>query len=238
MVLVSAVSAGPVRLGVVKNIGIGMTDAVIWDWNGTLLDDVEVARAAMNTVLRSRELPEIPDDGAYRRVFGFPIRAFYARLGVDEAEFVVAADEYLARFAARVGTASLHPDARTTLAAVDALDVEQVLISATPEVTLERQLAPHALSHHFAQIHGITDVYAASKEDVVAAWLAASGHAPERVVMVGDTNHDEEIADALHVRFIRFRNGHQDPPSHGRHAIIGDLGDVLAHLESSTADRE
>ncbi|HXH33929.1 MAG TPA: HAD hydrolase-like protein [Plantibacter sp.] len=220
-----------------KHIGLGMIDAVIWDWNGTLLDDVEVARAAMNTVLRTRDLAEIPDNGSYRRVFGFPIRAFYAQLGVDEAEFVAAADEYLARFAGSVGAASLHSDARTTLAAVDALDVEQVLISATPEDTLERQLAPHAVSHHFAQIRGITDVYAASKEDVVATWLAASGHAPGRVVMVGDTNHDEEIADALCVRFIRFRNGHQDPPSHGRHAIIGDLGDVLGHLRPSAAER-
>lgn len=218
-----------------KHIGLALVDAVIWDWNGTLLDDVEVARAAMNTVLRTRDLAEIPDDEAYRRVFGFPIRAFYARLGVDDAEFVAAADEYLARFAASVGTASLHPDARTTLAAVEALDVEQVLISATPEDTLERQLAPHALSHHFAQIRGITDVYAASKEDVVATWLAASGHEPGRVLMVGDTNHDEEIADALHVRFIRFRNGHQDPPSHGRHAVIGELGHVLGHLRELSA---
>lgn len=224
------VSAAAVRLGVVKDIERTAVDAVCWDWNGTLLDDVEVARAAMNQVLRDRGLPQIAGQDAYRRVFGFPIRAFYARLGIQEVDFSTAADQYLEVFAAGMQTASLQPDARETLRALGALDVEQVLISATPEHTLERQLAPHALDRHFSRIHGITDVYAASKEHVVASWLATSGHDPGRVVMIGDTNHDEEIAEALEVRFIRFGNGHQDPPTHGRHEVVGRLGEVIALL--------
>ena len=43
--------------------------AVIWDWNGTLLDDVEQARAAMNLVLADLGLPTIVDRPAYRAVF-------------------------------------------------------------------------------------------------------------------------------------------------------------------------
>ncbi|MGK9147121.1 HAD hydrolase-like protein [Plantibacter flavus] len=217
------------------DIGNRTIHAVCWDWNGTLLNDVEVARTAMNTVLRQRHLAEIPDQDAYRRVFGFPIRAFYERLGVDGADFPAAADEYLALFAAGVRSASLHPEARSTLAAVDRLGVEQVLISATPADTLARQLAPHAIEHHFARIHGITDVYAASKEHVVESWLTASGHDPGHVVMIGDTNHDEEIADALQVRFIRFRHGHQEPPTHARHALLGRLGDLVGHLAGETS---
>lgn len=226
-------SADRVRLDLVHENGSTSIDAVCWDWNGTLLDDVEVALAAMNTVLRQRGLAEIPDQEAYRAVFGFPIRAFYARLGVDAADFLEAADDYLALFAAGVGAASLQPQARATLAAIDALGVEQVLISATPEVTLERQLAPHSLHGHFAHVHGITDVYAASKEHVVTAWLEDSGHDPRRVLMVGDTNHDEEIADALHVRFLRFGGGHQDPPLHRRHPVIDRLDEVVDSLTRS-----
>lgn len=210
-------------------------DVVCWDWNGTLLDDVDVARAAMNTVLQDRQLPVIPDQDAYRRVFGFPIRDFYARLGIAEADFAAAADQYLRLFADTVGQASLHQGARETLAAVNALELEQVLISATPEDTLQTQLAPHDVSDSFAQIHGITDVYAASKAHVVDSWLRASGHDPRRVLMVGDTNHDEEIADALDVRFLRFQNGHQEPPGHRRQPVIGQLRDVISHLEGTSA---
>ncbi|ROR81699.1 phosphoglycolate phosphatase [Plantibacter flavus] len=226
-------SAGRVRLDLVHENGSTTIDAVCWDWNGTLLDDVEVALAAMNTVLRQRGLAEMSDQEAYRAVFGFPIRAFYARLGVDAADFLTAADEYLALFAAGVGAASLQPQARATLAAIDELGVEQVLISATPEVTLERQLAPHSVHGHFAHVHGITDVYAASKEHVVTAWLEDSGHDPRRVLMVGDTNHDEEIAEALHVRFLRFGSGHQDPPLHRRHPVIDRLDEVVDRINHS-----
>ena len=205
-------------------------EVVCWDWNGTLLDDVEVARAAMNAVLRERSLPLIPDQDAYRRVFGFPIRSFYARLGLSDADFHDAADHYLRLFADTVGGASLHVDARETLASIRERGVEQVVISATPEATLERQLAPHALDDHFEQIHGITDPYAASKAHVVKSWLSTSGRDPRRVVMIGDTNHDEEIADALGVRFLRFQNGHQEAPDHGRHPVIARLGEVVGHL--------
>lgn len=59
-------------------------DVVCWDWNGTLLDDVDLALAAMNTVLWERQLATIPDRDVYRRVFGFPIRSFYARLGLEQ----------------------------------------------------------------------------------------------------------------------------------------------------------
>lgn len=222
--------ARPGRLRVVTNSERGRIDVVCWDWNGTLLVDVDVARAAMNAVLRDRELPVIPDEDAYRRVFGFPIRDFYARLGIVEADFAVAADQYLRLFADTVGQASLHHGARAMLAAVNALELEQVLISATPEDTLHAQLAPHDVSDSFTQIHGITDVYAASKAHVVDSWLRASGHDPRRVLMVGDTNHDEEIAEALEVRFLRFQNGHQEPPDHGRHPVVSTLNDVAAHL--------
>jgi phosphoglycolate phosphatase len=211
-------------------------DAVCWDWNGTLLDDVGVARAAMDLVLAGRGLPGFVDEAAYRRVFGFPIRDFYERVGIGGVDFVAAADEYLARFAVGVETASLHPDALQTLEAVDALGVEQVLISATPEAVLERQLAPHALTRHFSGVHGLTDVYHASKEQVVGSWLAASGHRPSRVVMVGDTNHDEEIAELLGVRFVRFRKGHQEPPAHGRHPVIDGLSELVPELTRDPGD--
>jgi phosphoglycolate phosphatase len=215
----------------------GRFDVVCWDWNGTLLNDVEIARAAMNRVLRNRRLPVIADEDAYRRVFGFPIVEFYSRLGLDEGSFVQAADQYLALFAQTVGQASLHREAAATLAAIDALGVEQVLISATPDVVLAEQLAPHAVGTHFSRILGITDVYAASKAHVVESWLRGSGHDPRRVLMVGDTNHDEEIAELLHLEFLRFARGHQHPPGHRRHPVADDLREVVAYVSSLSGRR-
>ena len=91
-------------------------------------------------------------------------------------------------------------------------------------------MAPHAIAGHFEQILGITDAYAPSKADVVARWLQSSGYKPRRVLMVGDTNHDEEIADGLELNFVRFARGHQDPPDHDRHPVVHHLRDVAQYV--------
>jgi phosphoglycolate phosphatase len=205
-------------------------DVVCWDWNGTLLDDSRIAWLAMNSVLTARGLPVVPDPDAYRDVFGFPVQSFYARLGIAAPDFRSAAGTYLELFAASVGTAPLHPEAGATLSAIGRLGVEQVLISATVMDTLRRQMAPHGIEQHFAQILGISDAYAATKADVVATWLQSSGHDPARVLMVGDTNHDEEIASELSVSFVRFARGHQVPPAHDLYPVVHELPAVLDHV--------
>jgi len=45
--------------------------------------------------------------------------------------------------------------------------------------------------------------------------------------MVGDTNHDEEIAEGLGLGFVRFARGHQEPPDHDRHPVVHHLRDVV-----------
>jgi phosphoglycolate phosphatase len=210
-------------------------DAVCWDWNGTLLDDVDIARATMNLVLAERLLPDLPDHAAYRKVFGFPVRDFYTRVGIAEAEFRTAAMRYLQLFADGIAQAELQPGARETLATIERLGVEQVLISATVDDALQQQMSRHLLEEYFAQILGITDAQLASKADVVARWLERSGHDPRRVLMVGDTNHDEEIAEDLGVRFVRFAHGHQQPPDHDRHPVVHDLRDVIEHITEQSA---
>ena len=127
----------PVRLPNTTDV-----DAVCWDWNGTLLDDTAVALGAMNSVLHEQGLPVLPDVEAYRRVFGFPVQAFYVRLGISDVDFRVAAGLYLELFASRVGQAQLHAGADAALSAIRRLGVEQVLISATVANVLDAQMAP------------------------------------------------------------------------------------------------
>ena len=61
-----------------------MEKRLIWDWNGTLLDDVAAAVGALNRMLVKRGARPITIEH-YRRRFGFPVRPFYAELGVDLA---------------------------------------------------------------------------------------------------------------------------------------------------------
>ena len=57
-----------------------MIDRIIWDWNGTLLNDVNRNCALMNRMLRRRGMPAIPSLTRYREIFRFPIREYYRNI--------------------------------------------------------------------------------------------------------------------------------------------------------------
>lgn len=215
------------------------TRAVIWDWNGTLLNDLDCSLIAMNAVLAEFSLPLIPSLQAYRATFGFPIQNFYERVGFDvgpAGNFAAAAGSYLRRFAELVPQAPLQPGALRTLDTLASWGIQQVLISATVEEALQLQLQPHPIRARFDAIHGIIgDGRSASKTHVVAKWLESSGIDHDQVVMIGDTNHDREIAEELRLRFIGYAGGHQAPPAGAPHPVIDDLADLPALLEGPAA---
>lgn len=182
---------------------------VCWDWNGTLLDDVDRCLRAMNQVLDAYGLAAITDTEAYRATFGFPVADFYARHGITAAQFREAADLYLRVLDSSARTARLRPDARETMRLLRERGVRQILASATLTDLLNEQLHPFDLADEFETVLSITDPYAASKHDVIATWVHSAGVDPADMLMVGDTNHDRDIARALGARFVHFGGGHQ-----------------------------
>ena len=196
-----------------------------------MLDDVEASLTTMNTVLQEYDRPALDDADNYRATFGFPVREFYRRVGFEDEEvFLDASRRSLELFPVHVA------DARPTRGADEALrriadhGIRQVLISATTQDRLHEQVGPHDLADHFEDVLGIScGAENPSKLAVVAGWLRSSGLDPRDVVMVGDTNHDEQIAEALAVQFIRFSNGHQLDPERTPWP--------LAHSLSEVADR-
>jgi phosphoglycolate phosphatase len=200
--------------------------AVCWDWNGTLLDDVARCLRVMNRMLADFGRPVIADVDAYRAVFRFPLDRFYADVGIDAGEYHAAADRYLELLQADGVDVPLHAGARETIDAVRALGVAQVLASATQAPILEAQLQPHEIAHAFDAILSITDPHRASKRDVITTWLRATGHDAGDVLLIGDTNHDQEIALELGTRFVHFEGGHQALPRDAAAVRISSLREL------------
>ena len=55
---------------------------IMWDWNGTLLNDSHMAVMVINQTLAKRDMPTI-DHERYQQIFGFPVIDYYRRLGFD-----------------------------------------------------------------------------------------------------------------------------------------------------------
>ncbi len=54
--------------------------SIIWDWNGTLLNDLDLCISAINVLLGKRELPLL-NRQTYKAVFSFPVKDYYKAVG-------------------------------------------------------------------------------------------------------------------------------------------------------------
>ena len=182
---------------------------IIWDWNGTLLDDIACCVEIINSLLRSRGLPVFESPEEYRRAFRFPVRAYYKLIGLDTAEepFEKIAVEFIKLYYSSANKAALFPGAADVVSAFQDKGLRQVILSASELQYLLMQIKAFGIDIYFDEILGASDIYAAGKIDIGKAYIRRAS--PVRAVLIGDTAHDKEVADALGVDCVLIAGGHQ-----------------------------
>lgn len=183
---------------------------VIWDWNGTLFDDLPVVVDVMNGLLEARDLPALTFE-RYREIFDFPVRNYYAAAGFDlgAEPFEVLAAEWIAAYRERWQEGSLRQGAKEVMLSLASGEVGQTVLSAAERGLLLEQAAHFGVIEHCAELVGIDDHHAESKVDHGRRWLEGAGIDPAMTVLVGDTTHDFEVGLEIGVDVILFGDGHQ-----------------------------
>ena len=186
-----------------------LPDCCIWDFNGTILDDVETGIRAVNELLRERCLPLILNKSAYQAVFGFPLRAYYERLGFDfeKEPYEVVAPLWVELYLRYVKEATAYDDVWETLEFFRERGVRQIVLSATESSMLREQLTDLGLIGFFDEILGLDNIHAASKTALAQEWKHRNPHV--RSLLLGDTDHDFEVAETLGAECILIARGHQ-----------------------------
>lgn len=209
-------------------------DHVVFDWNGTLIDDCALAVATVNVLRAERRMARITQE-QYRRSFRFPISAFYRDMGfaVDAGAFSALMAQYLALFDARVDDCPLHAGALAVVERLRAAGVGVHILSASRHETLVRSLGARGLSRAFDRVAGLRDSLASDKVGLGRALAGDLGADPRRVLYVGDTDHDHEVAVALGWGFLFADHGHQAAASGAPHCArtITALDQILSHVD-------
>lgn len=184
-------------------------DHVIWDWNGTLVDDVDHAIAAIGEVLKKNGKTAI-DKAHYRQIFKFPIRQYYQDLGFElsQVSFDSLCDDFISSYDRHVKSAALFPHTQFFLELIGSRCCQSIL-SASHENQLISMVKGYQIDHHFDHIFGIGDYYAASKLERGKELIAKAGVCPTKTILVGDTDHDAEVASQLGIDFLIVADGHQ-----------------------------
>ena len=183
--------------------------AVIWDWNGTLLDDVELSIGVVNDILDDHALPRLTRS-RYLEIFDFPVQRSYERAGMnfDEVDFDELSRRFRRTFEARLGESALFRDVASALVSLEDQRVRQLLLSGTEHQLLLRMIERFGIGGSFDEIRGQADGLARGKLETAADLLDRNGLDPATTVFVGDTTHDGEIAEALGAQCVLLSTGH------------------------------
>lgn len=202
---------------------------IFWDWNGTLLDDVDVCVDSMNAMLQRRGMKKI-DKQLYTEIFSFPVVNYYRTLGFDFTvlSFEDLSVEFIAEYNSRVHLAKLHESVNEILTVFRSQGMQQVIVSAMEQQMLERLLNNHQLLNYFDDILGLKDIFANGKAHLAHSYIDKNKLNPKHITLIGDTLHDAEVAEEIGSNLILFANGHH---CHSRlaqngHRLIFNLNEL------------
>lgn len=161
---------------------------LIFDWSGTLVDDLGPVIEATNAVLGKYDISALDREG-FRRAFRLPYREFYAEflphIPLEELEA-----HFRPAFDAAVTPVTVLPHAREKLEWCTALGIRCFVLTSMDTLAFERQMDDFGFRKHFeATYSGVLD-----KRELIHRILETHGLDPAETAFVGDMTHDVETA--------------------------------------------
>lgn len=183
---------------------------IIWDWNGTLFDDIDLCVENMNYFLSKYNYPKISIE-KYREIFTFPVKRYYENLGMDfkKFSFEEIGKEWMDRYEVKKFQAKLFNDAEWALQYFSKNGLEQSVLSAYSQKNLEEILEYFNIKGYFKYILGLNDIYAHSKIELGEQLIQKIWHKENEILLIGDTLHDYEVANELKIDCVLVSTGHQ-----------------------------
>ena len=206
---------------------------ILWDWNGTLIDDVGVALEAVNIMLERRSLPKI-NIGQYYSYVDTPIIRFYEKcFDMTKDDEGTLLPEYQRLYAELAQELPKNDTTYKTVKALQDKRFRQFIVSSCEQNILNNWLARYGITHFFEAVTGADNLYGGqtmnpSMQDI----LDAVNKTPSETVFVGDTAHDFDTAKALGVDTLLVTYGHQSPEENRNTGCVtaDSLDEVLAIL--------
>jgi phosphoglycolate phosphatase len=200
---------------------------IFWDFNGTILDDVQLCYEILNKMLVKYHRSTVTME-TYLMVFDFPVRAYYAKVfDLSKTPFDMLAHEFMDLYEQEDLNIHLHQDVVKTIAYFKEKGFINVLLSASESNRLNRQITHYGIKHLFKDVLGTSDIYAASKLDVFKNYLKTNKINPKHVLLIGDTLHDAELAHAVKAKIILYPKGHQHPTRLKNHKTITHFSQLI-----------
>ncbi len=203
---------------------------IIWDWNGTLLNDLSASLTSVNDMLDMRGMPHIDAD-FYKECIGVPIRKFYDRVfDMEKEDYSIIIKQYNEGYLRHLADCGLTRGAREAIEYFCSCGVNQAVVSSSNNDQLCANIIKYGLDGCFDAVLGSADFYAGSKIDRAKDYLEKTNGKSGRILVVGDLEHDADMAKELGADCVLLTSGHEHISRLNR-AEVPLIDDLFALIE-------
>jgi phosphoglycolate phosphatase len=208
-------------------------DHIIWDWNGTLIDDTWLCVEIMDSELKKLGKGGLTFD-QYRMKFIFPVVDFYESIGFDFSNkpYEDFAKLFIDTYGSRRFECDLHFGVKALLNKTSGLGMKHSVLSAYSQDVLIEAIEHYGILDSFENIKGLNDHFAGGKINEGLDLIKKVDTDKSRVVLIGDTFHDYEVAKAMGIDSILVMNGHQNDMilSRADVPVVRSISEALTHI--------
>ena len=171
---------------------------IVWDWNGTIVDDAALFVLIMNFFLKKNSLKKI-NLQKYKTSFCFPVENYYKKLGFDltEDEFKSLSSDFIKFYKKKMFIPGLKSGVFPVIEYLFNQSCKQFVVSAQEQNLLLRSVKHYGVSVFFDGVFGLNNNYAKSKLSCVKKHISPLIDLNNKVLFIGDTAHDYEVARAV-----------------------------------------
>ena len=183
-----------------------MKKYIIWDWNGTIVDDAGIALDAVNDMLREQHRPEITLE-EYRNAMDTPILRFYDMKATD---FNWITERFQSYYENHKDQLRLHEGVEGLLEYCRQKGCHQIILSSSATRIIQFYAKLFGVADYFEAVLGADDLLAAGKIERAVGYFEQNKIPKAETVMIGDSVHDFDVSQALGIDCILMSGGHQD----------------------------
>ena len=214
-----------------------MNKYIFLDFNGTVLDDVDLCLNLLNEMLYEKENKTV-DINEYKHIFDFPIIKYYKAAGFDFSKYTFEelANYFIVEYARRNAYESkIFTDLESFVSSAKDLGYKVVICSASKKDMLLEQLKYFGIYHLFDDVIGLDNHYAASKLELAKEYVKSKEIDLSKSYFIGDTTHDNEVGEACGLKVILIDRGHQaeDVLSKVNSLILHSFVETLNYIENN-----
>ena len=207
---------------------------IIWDFNGTILDDLDLCLDLLNGMLAKQQKPMVTKKD-YLEIFGFPIKDYYIKAGLsfESQSFDDMSVEFIKAYQPKSFKSKLHEGLVQTLDSLKLKGIRHIILSASETNNLIEQVNYFGLTRYFDYIVGTDNIKGLGKIDAGLNLIKELNEDKSRFIYVGDTIHDFEVAEALGVQVVLYTKGHQSEARLKEKTtnIIHHISDIINYIE-------